>query len=97
MSEMKTAAYICSGCGLGDRLDVKALEKIATREGKMAVVKSHELLCGEAGVQMIRDDIDQAGVTHVMLAGCSRRAKTEAFDFPGTALTRANLDRKSVV
>ncbi|MBS1189547.1 MAG: heterodisulfide reductase [Rhodocyclaceae bacterium] len=91
MSEMKTAAYICSGCGIGDKIDVKSLEKIATREGKMALVKSHEFLCGEAGVGMIRNDIDNEGVTHVMIAGCSRRAKTEAFHFPTTAMARANL------
>ncbi|HJW23335.1 MAG TPA: hydrogenase iron-sulfur subunit [Rhodocyclaceae bacterium] len=91
MSEMKTAAYICSGCGIGDKLDVKALEKIATREGKMAVVKSHEFLCGEAGVCTIQDDIAKEGVTHIMIAGCSRRAKTEAFHFPTVAMARANL------
>jgi len=27
MSEMKTAAYICSGCGLGDKLDIAQLGK----------------------------------------------------------------------
>ncbi|MDR2189418.1 MAG: FAD-dependent oxidoreductase [Azonexus sp.] len=91
MSEMKTAAYICTGCGIGDKIDAGTLEKIAAKEGKMALVKRHEFLCGAAGVQMIRDDIDQEGVTHVMLAGCSRRAKSEAFDFPATATTRANL------
>jgi heterodisulfide reductase subunit A-like polyferredoxin len=50
----KYAAYICSGCGIGDKLDVGALEKIAQREGKMAVVKSHPFLCSAEGVQMIR-------------------------------------------
>jgi len=53
----KYAAYVCSGCGIGDKLDVGALEKIAQKEGKMAVVKSHPFLCNAEGVQMIRDDI----------------------------------------
>ena len=30
-------------------------------------------------------------VTHVMLGACSRRAKTEAFQFPAVAMARANL------
>ena len=50
MADMKTAAYICTGCGIGDKLDVKTMEKIATKEGKMAIVKNHAFLCGEEGV-----------------------------------------------
>ncbi len=91
MSENKFAAYICSGCGIGEVLDVPALEKIAQKEGKMAVVKSHPFLCNEEGVQMIRDDIANDGVTHLCIAGCSRRAKAEAFSFPDAAVSRANL------
>jgi quinone-modifying oxidoreductase, subunit QmoB len=91
MSEMKTAAYICAGCGLGDALDVGQLEKIAQKEGKMQVVKHHDFLCSAGGVQTIRDDIDKEGVTHVMIAACSRRSKTEAFHFPTVAMSRANL------
>ena len=44
MADNKFAAYICSGCGIGDVLDVKAMEKIAAKEGKMQVVKSHPFL-----------------------------------------------------
>ena len=91
MSEVKTAAYLCSGCGLGDALDMAQLEKVAKREGKMALIRRHEMLCREDGVQQIRDDIAGEGVTHVMLGACSRRAKTEAFAFDDVALARANL------
>ena len=91
MSEMKTAAYLCTGCGLGDALDHGQLEKIAQKEGKMHVVRRHEFLCSAPGVQTIRDDIEKEGVTHVMIAACSRRAKTEAFRFPEVAMSRANL------
>ena len=92
----KYAAYICSGCGIGDKLDVPTLEKIAQKEGKMAVVKSHPFLCNAEGVQMIRDDIANDGVTHLCIAACSRRAKAEAFSFPEAAVSRANL-REGVV
>ena len=51
----------------------------------MHLVREHEFLCNAAGVQMIRDDIEKEGVTHVMIAACSRRAKTEAFHFPSVA------------
>ncbi|MGC2457688.1 MAG: FAD-dependent oxidoreductase [Gallionellaceae bacterium] len=96
MSEMKTAAYICSGCGLGDKLDIAQLSKIAQKEGKMAVVREHAFLCNSEGVQMIRDDIAKEAVTHICIAACSRRAKTEAFNFPEVAMSRANL-REGVI
>ncbi|MCW8976628.1 MAG: hydrogenase iron-sulfur subunit, partial [Sedimenticola sp.] len=55
-----------------------------------------EMLCNSEGVQMIRDDIANDAVTHVMIAACSRRAKVEAFNFTDVALTRANL-REGVI
>ena len=87
----KYAAYICSGCGIGDAMKVGQLENIAKREGKMTVVKSHPFLCNAEGVQLIKDDIANEQVTHVCIAACSRRAKTEAFQFDGVAMSRANL------
>ena len=96
MSQMKTAAYICSGCGIGERLDTIQLAKIAQKEGKMALVREHGFLCSAEGVQAIRDDIEKEAVTHVMIAACSRRAKTDAFRFPSAAVSRANL-REGVI
>ena len=94
--EMKIGAYICNGCGLGERLDSKQLEMTATRDGKAALCKQHDFLCSEAGVKMIQDDIDNEGVNHVVIAACSRRAKTDAFSFDNVALSRANL-REGVI
>jgi quinone-modifying oxidoreductase subunit QmoB len=57
-ADKKMAGYICTGCGIGDRLDVNQLEMVATREGKLGSCKQHEMLCSAEGVKMIRDDID---------------------------------------
>jgi quinone-modifying oxidoreductase subunit QmoB len=81
---------------LGDKLDVAQLSKIAQKEGKMALVREHAFLCNEEGVQMIRDDIEKEAVTHICIAACSRRAKTEAFNFQSVAMSRANL-REGVI
>ncbi|WP_275098601.1 hydrogenase iron-sulfur subunit [Sedimenticola hydrogenitrophicus] len=94
--EKKFAGYICTGCGIGERLDSSQLEMIATREGKMQSCKQHAMLCSSEGVQMIRDDIGSEGASHIMIAACSRRAKVEAFNFPEVAMTRANL-REGVI
>lgn len=89
---VKTAAYVCTGCGIGDVLDAAQLAKVAKREGKMALVREHAMLCSDEGVASIRADIDgEEAVTHVMLAACSRRTKAEAFHFPDVAMARANL------
>ena len=39
--EEKFAGYICTGCGIGERLDAAQLESIATRDGKMQSCKQH--------------------------------------------------------
>jgi quinone-modifying oxidoreductase subunit QmoB len=94
--EKKYGAYICSGCGLGERLDSAELVTVASRDGKMEVVREHPFLCNTEGVQMIRDDLAAGEVTHLVIAACSRRAKTEAFAFDDVAMARANL-REGVI
>ncbi len=94
--EMKIGAYICNGCGIGDRLDSGQLEMTATRDGKAAICQQHDFLCSEAGVKMIQDDIDNEGVNRVVIAACSQRAKAEAFAFNDVALVRTNL-REGVI
>ncbi len=96
MSDMKIGAYICEGCGIGDRLDTDQLVQVATRDGKAAVGKKHPFLCNAEGVALIQNDIDNEGVNHLVIAGCSRRAKTEAFNFENVAISRANL-REGVI
>ena len=96
MADMKVGAYICKGCGIGERLNVAQLVNIAQKEGKAAVAREHEFLCNEAGVAMIRGDIASEGVNHVVIAACSRRAKAETFNFGNIALNRTNL-REGVI
>ncbi len=94
--EIKVGAYICKGCGLGERLDCSELATIAQREGKANLVREHDFLCNAEGVAMIQNDIDNEGVNKLMIAACSRRSKNEAFNFQNVAITRANL-REGVI
>ncbi|VAW74099.1 Anaerobic respiratory complex protein QmoB, partial [hydrothermal vent metagenome] len=96
MADMKIGAYICKGCGLGERLDCDELATIAKRDGKAQVVQQHDFLCSAEGVKLIQDDIDNEGVNRVVIGACSRRAKTEAFNFQNVTLSRANL-REGVI
>jgi len=94
--DRKFAGFVCTGCGIGDRLDAGQLEQTAKRDGKMTTCQQHEMLCSQAGVQMIRDTIESEGATNIMIAACSRRAKVEAFNFTDVAMSRANL-REGVI
>ena len=94
--ELLMGAYICKGCGIGDRLDCGQLEQTATRDGKAKFAKSHDFLCSAEGVAMIQADIDSGETNHVILGACSRRAKVEAFGFQNVTVSRANL-REGVI
>jgi len=94
--ELLMGAYICKGCGIGDRLDCSQLESTATRDGKAKYAKSHDFLCSAEGVAMIQADIDAGETNHVIIGACSRRAKVEAFGFKDVSVARANL-REGVI
>jgi quinone-modifying oxidoreductase subunit QmoB len=96
MADTKIGAYICKGCGIGERLDTAQLAMIAQKEGKAQIVREHEFLCNASGVEMIKNDIANDGVNHVVIAACSRRAKAETFNFENVAISRANL-REGVI
>ena len=83
--------YICSGCGIGDAVNLELTEKVATNEYKAKVCKTHECLCGEQGVEMITKDIESEELDRVVIAACSPRVMTDVFAFNGTIVERANF------
>lgn len=85
--ETKVGVYICSGCEIGDALDVEALQKVATDELKVAVCKVHEKLCNPEGLKMIQDDISAEGLNRVVIAACSGRTKVQEFNFKNGVMT----------
>lgn len=94
--EIKIGGYVCTGCGIGDRLDTDQMKTIAEREGRIAYCKTHDFLCSKEGVDSIQADLDSGDANRLMIAACSQRAKTEAFFFEGTPTTRANI-REGVI
>jgi quinone-modifying oxidoreductase subunit QmoB len=87
----KIGVYLCSGCGIGDVVDLAKAAKVATGEYKVPVCKTHAALCGDEGTAMIRADIQAAGLDAVVVAACSARAMSDAFQFGGTHVERANF------
>ncbi|MDK2887718.1 MAG: quinone-modifying oxidoreductase, subunit QmoB [Thermoanaerobacter sp.] len=94
--DKKLAVYICTGCGIGDALDIDALSNVATKEYKVPVCKSHPFLCGAEGVGMIKQDMEGEGVNTIVIAACSMRVNYDVFNFPNTIVERVNLREQGV-
>ncbi len=77
MSESKLGVYICTDCGIGEALDIEALQKVVN----VPVCKTHPFLCSQEGVQIIKDDINNEGVNKIVIAACSPRVNYDVFDF----------------
>ena len=94
--DKKYCAYLCSGCGIGDALDMEALAEVVTGEMSMEC-KTHECLCGAEGRAFIEKDMADDGVNTIVVGACSPRVMQNEFDFGEDKITvRANL-REQVV
>ncbi|MEW6709634.1 MAG: FAD-dependent oxidoreductase [Candidatus Riflebacteria bacterium] len=94
--DKKYCAYICTGCGIGEALDIEGLTKLVTSEMSMDC-KDHSCLCGSDGRAMIEKDIKENGVNTVTICACSPRVMQNEFNFGEDKITvRANL-REQVV
>ncbi|MDT8067163.1 MAG: hydrogenase iron-sulfur subunit [Terriglobia bacterium] len=88
----RVGVYVCTGCSIGEALDVESLKSVAMKECKAELCRTHEFLCGDEGTAQIRQDIEGAGIDAVVIAGCSSRAKTQQFNFNGAVVSdRVNL------
>ncbi|MDI6729805.1 MAG: heterodisulfide reductase subunit A, partial [Thermodesulfovibrionales bacterium] len=93
--EKKIGVYICTDCDIGKSLNIDELVKVATKM-KAPVVKTHPFLCGEEGVQFIKEDMGKEGVNTIVIAACSPRVNYDVFNFDNIPLERVNL-REGVI
>ena len=94
--EKKSAVYICTGCGIGDALDIDQLAKIATEEFNVPICRKCANLCSKEGVELIKKDMADEGVNTIAIAACSPRVMYDVFNFEGCIVDRVNL-REQVV
>jgi quinone-modifying oxidoreductase, subunit QmoB len=92
--DKKYGVYICTGCGIGDALDIEALSGVADEEG--LPVQTHPFLCSQAGVDIIKKDATEKGINTMVIAACSRRVNFDTFRFVGSIVERVSL-REGVV
>lgn len=87
-----TGVYICSGCEIGNCIDVGETCKVAIEEFNVAKAVAHPALCSVEGYNLILSDIEEKNLDSVVIAACSPRVKTDVFDFPEKILPeRVNL------
>ncbi|WP_319549933.1 hydrogenase iron-sulfur subunit [Desulfogranum marinum] len=83
-------AYLCTGCGIGDVLDVDGLKEAASETG--IEMKEHACLCGAGGRSFIEQDIADNGVNTIVVCACSPRVMQDEFNFGEDTITvRGNL------
>jgi quinone-modifying oxidoreductase subunit QmoB len=85
----KYGVYICTGCGIGENLDMEALQEIVDEEG--VNFTTHPFLCGKEGVDLLQKDVDDEKVNAMVIGACSRRVNFDVFNFDGCIIERANL------
>ncbi|MDY7037240.1 MAG: FAD-dependent oxidoreductase [Thermodesulfobacteriota bacterium] len=94
--EKKLAAYVCTGCDIGDVLDIDQLSEVATDECGVPLCKDHPNLCSQEGVDLIKKDIEGEGANALIIAACSHRVMYDVFNFDNCIVDRVNL-REQVV
>ena len=93
----KIGVYICTGCEIGNALDIEALSSLAKDDYKVPVCKTHNALCSQEGFDLIKQDIGGEGVNAVVVAACSPRVKQEVFQFDREVLLNRVDLREQVI
>lgn len=82
---------ICSGCGIGEAVDVPKLLEMASAEHPGVSCMSHPSLCSEAGLSELNQFSQKNQTGQLTVAACSPRAKAEQFKLDQIYVDRANL------
>jgi len=89
--DTKVGVFFCSGCEIGDSLDVDDLKSVADEAGA-AVSETHGCLCNPEGVDLIRSKITSDELNRVSICACSGRIKTDEFVFdPDVLVDRVSM------
>lgn len=81
---------LCEGCGIGESLDLDALEKVARKGEGVVHVTRVARACDEASRRAV-DAATEAGAQAVVVAGCAARFHAQAFVRPGCHTERVSL------
>jgi len=78
--------YICSGCNIGQCIDINLLEIIAKADRTVTQTIVHPCLCSGEGIAMISKNASENLPDGLLIAACSARHKTGEFSFGENAV-----------
>jgi quinone-modifying oxidoreductase, subunit QmoB len=93
----RLGVFMCTGCGIGEAVDVAALVATAKEMGCPSCT-TDACWCSPEGVAAMRAAVAAENLNGVLIAACSPRAKSEEFRFDPTkvALERVSLREMAV-
>lgn len=86
----KVKVYLCTGCGIGEAVDIERLAKMSLDEFNLPT-RIHPFLCSAEGVQLIKQDAEEECLDTIVIAACSPRVNRDVFTFDSLIVERANL------
>lgn len=95
----KIGVYICSGCDIGEHIDVEQLAEFIKPkfQNTCSVVKTHPFLCGPEGREVIKKDLENGEIENAAIGACSPRQNWDVFNFGDkTLVERINLREQCV-
>jgi len=80
MSEQRIAVYICyCGGNISDHVDVEKVRESVQDEPGVVVARTHMFTCSDAAQQEVIDEIQEYGVTGLVIASCSPKLHLYTF------------------
>lgn len=86
----RTGVYLCEGCGIGDCLDIAALQEVSEEASDVVTTRTSKAFCLE-DAELIRQDIESENLDTVVIGACSHRVNRAVFNFEPTHAQRVNL------
>ena len=72
MPEEKIGVYICHcGTNIAGKVDVAEVTRWAAEQPNVAVAREYKYMCSDPGQDLIRQDIQEHGITRAVVAACS--------------------------
>ena len=75
----KLGVFLCSGCGIGEAVDLDAVAEVADEKGA-ATTLTHPCLCEADGLGTIRSTAETEELDGLLVCACSQRAKRREFE-----------------
>jgi quinone-modifying oxidoreductase subunit QmoB len=92
----RSGLILCSGCGIGESLDMQALADLADDVGALTTI-THAAACSPEGLAAIRSTMENENLDSVLIGGCSPRAKIDEFRLDGKVVVERTSLREMVV